>query len=144
MRIRQVNKFLMVTISLLVLIGCDNYKIVKWDEVKEFSYKMTFDDFNLSSKIKIKYMDERLHYQVELGDIDEEPIEETDYYGRLSKKSIVLMFFDEDDFLLLETNLPVEEFSRKTSNETLIRWGTLESKESTYLKIHDSKTGLKS
>ena len=92
MRIRQVNKFLMVTISLLVLIGCDNYKIVKWDEVKEFSYEMTFDDFNLSSKIKIKYMDERLHYQVELGDIDEEQIEETDYYGRLRKKSIVLMF----------------------------------------------------
>ena len=127
----------------LFLVSCDNYKIVKLDKVKEFSYQITWDDLNISSKVKIKYMDERLHYIVELKDLDGLPIKETDYYESLWNGSILLRLLDEDSFLLLERDLPLKGFLYKHSNGTFLGEGSLQFEESEYLKIHDSQTGFK-
>ncbi len=155
MKIRQPNKFLMITISLLVLVGCDNYEfvntdeylVVKKDETKEYSNEMTWKGLNISSTVKTKYIDGKFHYRVVLKDLDGVPVPETDYYENLNKGSLILTFYDIDRFELHKINISVASFTHYYDEDNLVtRIGTQNSEnfsESKYLKVDDITVGTR-
>ena len=46
----------------------------------EFDNYITWSDLNLRVTIKTKYFDSRIHYILDIYDIDDQPLSETQYY----------------------------------------------------------------
>ena len=153
MKIRETKKFLMITISLLVLVGCDNYEfvnkdeylVVKKDETKEYSKEINWDDLNILSTVTIKYIGDELHYRIVVRDLDKVPILETDYYENLIQGSQVLIFSDMDDFRLHKITVPFGDFDWIMTDDGKVSHiegqGSVEFDQSKYSKIHDIRIG---
>tara|TARA_Y100001970_G_C13883752_1_gene675146 strand:+ start:123 stop:566 length:444 start_codon:yes stop_codon:yes gene_type:complete len=138
----------MVTISLLVLVGCDNYEfvntdeylVVKKDDVREFSDETTWKGLNILSITKIKYTDGKVQYKIKVSDIDGEPIKETDYFEKFKEGSLLISFRDKDNFELHNLRLEVKKsFSTVMEDNiqtSLSSEGSFDFEESKFVKIN--------
>tara|TARA_Y100001954_G_scaffold161998_1_gene171982 strand:+ start:21 stop:518 length:498 start_codon:yes stop_codon:yes gene_type:complete len=161
MKIGQVNKFLMITISLLVLMGCDPYEfvdtdeyhvvkkdeyhVVKKDEVREFESKIQWGGLNISTELEVKHLDGRLYYKILVEDLGGESIQEQDYYEVLREGSLRLLITDKDGFEVVnEIQLPVSEFSNQIKDNkrhSLVEQGSLRMEKTTYIQIEQIRMG---
>ena len=142
----------MITISLLVLVGCekyefvntDEYLVVKKDETKEYSDETKWKGLNISSTIKTKYMDGKVHYIIKVEDIDGLPIKETDYYETLKKGYLKLGFRDKDNFELHDVSIKVSTFTGGMIDDeemVIFEQGSFDFEESKYIKIDKLTVG---
>ena len=145
----------MITISLLVLVGCDNYEfvntdeyhVIKKEEVKEFESEIKWDGLNILTELEVKHLDGRFFYKVLVKDLDGEPIQEQDYYEALRKGNLRLLIRDKDDFKIVnEIPLKVSLFNSRVGidNKTpysLVTQGSIQMEETTYIKIDTIRVG---
>ena len=89
--------FLLLIATFFILSSCNtsNNNEPKLDE-----YSITWSDLNLKANLKTKYFDDRIHYILDLYDIDGKPLSETSYYGKFTKGTLILNFLDKDQFVL--------------------------------------------
>ena len=138
----------MVTISLLVLVGCDNYEfvntdeylVVKKDDVREFSDETTWEGLNILSIIKIKYIDGKVQYKIKVSDIDGEPIKETDYFEKFKEGTLLISFRDKDKFELHKLRLEVKKSFTTVMEDniptSISSEGSFDFEESKFVKIN--------
>lgn len=151
----------MITISLLVLMGCDPYEfvdtdeyhavkkdeyhVVKKDEVREFESKIQWSGLNISTELEVKHLDGRFYYKILVEDLGGESIQEQDYYEVLKKGSLRLLIYDKDGFETVnEIELPVSGFSnivKYNKNHSLGQQGSLRMEKTTYIRIEEIKIG---
>tara|TARA_Y100000768_G_scaffold369197_1_gene333853 strand:- start:275 stop:700 length:426 start_codon:yes stop_codon:yes gene_type:complete len=136
----------------MALVGCDNYEfvnldeniVVKKDETKEYSNEIKWAGLNISSTVKAKYIDGRIHYRVVLQDLDGVPVPDTDYYENLKKGNLMLTFYDEDRFELHKQYIPIIDFTYYYQDNLVTSIGTQSSEnfsESKFLKVDDIMVG---
>ena len=89
--------FLLLIATFFILSSCNtsNNNEPKLDE-----YSITWSDLNLKANLKTKYFDDRIHYILDLYDIDGMPLSETSYYGKFTNGTLILNFLDKDQFVL--------------------------------------------
>ena len=89
--------FLLLIATFFILSSCNtsNNNEPKLDE-----YSITWSDLNLKANLKTKYFDDRIHYILDLYDIDGKPLSETSYYGKFTNGTLILNFLDKDQFVL--------------------------------------------
>ena len=89
--------FLLLIATFFILSSCNtsNNNEPKLDE-----YSITWADLNLKANLKTKYFDDRIHYILDLYDIDGKPLSETSYYGKFTNGTLILNFLDKDQFVL--------------------------------------------
>ena len=153
MKTLKQTKFLMITLSLLVLVGCDQYEfvnldeylIIKKDKTKDYPSEIKWSGLNISTKVTTKYMDGRLHYIIFLEDLDGGPIQETDYFENLiNNGELRLTFRDIDGFKLHDTSLPIINFTNVTKGNkrfSIREEDSVQFKESEYVKINQVNVG---
>lgn len=149
MKIPQQIKLLMVTLSILVLVGCDQYDfvntdeylVIKKDEIKEFNKTITWSELEISVLVDIKYFNESLNYRIKIEDLKGNVITETDYYSRLMGGDLELIFRDTDDFDLVKLKRDVSRFANIENSlgkvDELIFHGSVLLDEDTYYKIEN-------
>jgi hypothetical protein len=143
----------MITISLLVLVGCDNYEfvntdeylVVKKEETKIYYLETTWKGLNILSEVKTKYTDGKVYYIIDVSDIDGVPILETDYYETLNQGYLEIIFRDKDNFELHEESIKVTNFSIGVDDNnietTIVKQGSFDLEESEYIKIGKVRIG---
>ena len=155
MKIPQLNKLLMIILSGLILAGCDDYElvntnenlVVKKNEVVTFESEIKWSGLNISIDLKVKHLDGRFFYKIKVEDIGGEQIQEQDYFQDLIKARLRLVIQDIDGFEILNPIvLPFAEFDTEVGGignmpYSLIKQGSLEMDEETYLQIAQIITG---
>jgi|TARA_B110000003_G_scaffold183651_1_gene182676 hypothetical protein len=154
MKILQLNKPLIIILSVLILVGCDNYELVNTDEyhvvkkheIREFESKIQWDGLNISTYLEVKHLDGKLYYKILVEDLEGESIHEKDYYEVLINKNLLLFIYDKDDFELVNyIDLPVSTFDDRIGKDnkrySLVRQGSLRMEETTYIQIVDIRVG---
>ena len=145
----------MIILSGLILAGCDDYElvntnenlVVKKNEVVTFESEIKWSGLNISIDLKVKHLDGRFFYKIKVEDIGGEPIQEQDYFQDLIKARLRLVIQDIDGFEILNPIvLPFAEFDTEVGGignmpYSLIKQGSLEMDEETYLQIAQIITG---
>ena len=146
-------KLFITTTLLLVLVGCDQYELVntdeyllvKKDETKEYVREIRWSGLNILSTVRLKYIEGKLHYRIEVEDLDKVLIKETDYYKSLINGSQVLVFSDVDNFTLHEIEVPFRKFKNimndDGSSSSIEGQGSEEFDEIKFSKIHTVRLG---
>ena len=157
MKILQLNKTLIITLSVLTLVGCDNYEfvntneyhLIKKDEVKYFNSEIKWDGLNISTKVTTKYLDGRFYYRILVEDLDGEPLQETVYYEALRQGTLRLLIYDKDNFEIVnEIPIKVTEMHNRVGQDgktrvALVLQGSIQMQESKYLKIDNISVGTR-
>tara|TARA_B100000131_G_C18033771_1_gene579545 strand:+ start:588 stop:1067 length:480 start_codon:yes stop_codon:yes gene_type:complete len=155
MKILQLNKTLIITLSVLTLVGCDNYEfvntdqyhLIKKDEVKYYNGEIKWDGLNISTKVTAKYLDGRFYYKLLVEDLGGGPLQETDYYEALRQGTLRLIIYDKDNFEI-ENEIPIKvtEMYNQIGQDgktqvALVLQGSIQMQESKYLKIETITVG---
>ena len=97
MRKKYYFNFLSIIATFFILTSCSTSN---GNDPKEFENYITWSDLNLKVTLKTKYFDSRIHYILDIYDIDNQPLSETQYYEKLVNGTLVLNFLDKDEFVL--------------------------------------------
>ena len=97
MRKKYYFNFLSIIATFFILTSCNTSNS---NDPMEFENYITGSDLNLRVTLKTKYFDSRIHYILDIYDIDGQPLSETQYYEKLVNGTLVLNFLDKDEFVL--------------------------------------------
>jgi len=90
------------------------------NEPKEFKEFITYYGLNIEVNLKTKYFDSEIHYIVDIEDISENHISETEYFEKLKGGSLVLDFLDRDGFVLDTIVIEVINFTNIVTGEKVL------------------------
>ena len=97
MREKYYFNFLSIIATFFILTSCNTS-----NDLREFENYITWSDLNLKVTLKTKYFDSRIHYILDIYDIDGLSLSQTQYYEKLVNGTLVLNFLDKDEFVLDE------------------------------------------
>ena len=97
MREKYYFNFLSIIATFFILTSCNTS-----NDLREFENYITWSDLHLKVTLKTKYFDSRIHYILDIYDIDGLSLSQTQYYEKLVNGTLVLNFLDKDEFVLDE------------------------------------------
>ena len=103
MREKYYFNFLSIIATFFILTSCNTS-----NDLREFENYITWSDLNLKVTLKTKYFDSRIHYILDIYDIDGLSLSQTQYYEKLVNGTLVLNFLDKDEFVLDELIFEVD------------------------------------
>ena len=89
--------FLSIIATFFILTSCNPGN---GNDPKVYKNYITWSGLNLEVDLKTKYFDSRIHYIIDIYDMDDIPLSETQYYEKFTKGALVLSFLDKDEFIL--------------------------------------------
>ena len=108
--------FLFLIASIFVLSSCNS----DTDEPLMFEEYITYYGLNFEVNVKTKYFDSKIHYIVNIEDISDKHLSETDYFEKLNKGSLGLEFLDKDGFRLDVIEVKISNFTNVVDGEKVL------------------------
>ena len=116
MREKYYFNFLSIIATFFILTSCNTS-----NDLREFENYITWSDLNLKVTLKTKYFDSRIHYILDIYDIDGLSLSQTQYYEKLVNGTLVLNFLDKDEFVLDELIFEVDTATNILDSQNMVK-----------------------
>ena len=116
MRKKYYFNFLSIIATFFILTSCNTS-----NDLREFENYITWSDLNLKVTLKTKYFDSRIHYILDIYDIDGLSLSQTQYYEKLVNGTLVLNFLDKDEFVLDELIFEVDTATNILDSQNMVK-----------------------
>ena len=116
MREKYYFNFLSIIATFFILTSCNTS-----NDLREFENYITWSDLNLKVTLKTKYFDSRIHYILDIYDMDGLSLSQTQYYEKLVNGTLVLNFLDKDEFVLDELIFEVDTATNILDSQNMVK-----------------------